>query len=346
MTQYTAYIGFACILFIHSFGCGAPYSPPGPLDVSYPRGEKSFQFIVCGDNRPNPGREGLNAIVQRNFAKEVIRMQPRFVINTGDLVWAGISKKGWRKFESQTLSPIRAKEIPYYPAIGNHELNYGPFGLPAWWEFRWRGILMLPLLPIEGLSRLGFPGIPNKTQAIDNFFKHFPELRRREAYAFQYGNSHFVFLNTESPTSTDSTQGEFLRAQFENVKADVSYRFFFVVFHRPAYTIGARHSPRPRERQLAKILESYQQRCIQDKRNLQIIALMGHNHIYYRTRRNGVIYILTGGGGAPLYNVQPDQGTIPGDKWGIGYHYVLVTINRSEIAIKPTLIPTLEEGRN
>ena len=285
----------------------------------------------------------MNALVQRNFVEEVIQIQPEFVISIGDLVWTGISKNQWRYFERLTLSPLRAKGIPYYPAIGNHELNYGPFGLTAWWQIRWRGLPMLPLLPIEGLSRLGFPGIRNRTQAINNFFAYFPELGRKEAYAFRYSNSHFVFLNTESPTALDSTQGQFLEAQFEEAKADISCRFFFVAFHRPAYTIGSRHAPRQSERRLAKILEAYQQRCKHDARHLQIITFMGHNHIYYRTQRNGVIYILTSGGGAMLHNVRPGEGTILGDQWGTGYHYVLVTINESEIGIQPKLIPTLEE---
>jgi len=338
----------ACIatILIYIVGCSSPYSQPEQLTVSYPQGEAPFQFIVYGDNRPDPRQKGLNAIVQRNFVKEVMRVQPQFVINTGDLVWAGVSEWSWHEFDSQTLSPIRAAGISYYPTLGNHELNYGPYGLPAWWEARWLGIPLLPLLPIEMLSRFGFPGIPNERRAIDNFFEHFPQLGRREAYAFRYGNSHFVFLNTESPTGPDTPQGRFLHEQFEKVKGEASYHCFFVIFHRPAYTIGTRHSPRPSERKLAEVLEGYQQRCTQERRELHIVVLMGHNHIYYRTQRNGVTYVITGGGGAPLYDVRPKEGTISGDAWGVGYHYLLIKINGAEIEIKVMPIPTLEEGRD
>ena len=32
----------------------------------------------------------------------------------------------------------------------------------------------------------------------------------------------------------------------------------------------------------------------------------GHDHLYYRTIRDGITYIVTGGGGAPLYAVQTE----------------------------------------
>jgi hypothetical protein len=32
------------------------------------------------------------------------------------------------------------------------------------------------------------------------------------------------------------------------------------------------------------------------------LVFQGHDHLYYRTVRSGITYVVTGGGGAPLYD--------------------------------------------
>jgi len=44
---------------------------------------------------------------------------------------------------------------------------------------------------------------------------------------------------------------------------------------------------------------------------------MGHEHLYHHSRRDGIDYFITGGGGAPLY-AKPEAGGF--------YHYLLVTV--------------------
>jgi hypothetical protein len=39
----------------------------------------------------------------------------------------------------------------------------------------------------------------------------------------------------------------------------------------------------------------------------------GHDHLYYRTVRDNITYIVTGGGGAPPYRPENRQITLPGD---------------------------------
>ena len=43
------------------------------------------------------------------------------------------------------------------------------------------------------------------------------------------------------------------------------------------------------------------------------LVFCGHDHLYYRTTRDGVTYVVTGGGGAPPYRPENSQIAIPGD---------------------------------
>ena len=59
------------------------------------------------------------------------------------------------------------------------------------------------------------------------------------------------------------------------------------------------------------------------------IVFAGHDHYYYRTVRDDIQYVVTGGGGAPLYDIQADIDTDwqPGDVGFSDYHYCVCRIN-------------------
>jgi hypothetical protein len=62
------------------------------------------------------------------------------------------------------------------------------------------------------------------------------------------------------------------------------------------------------------------------------MVFQGHNHNYQRAERNGVVYITTGGGGAPLYPI----GTLtPETKFArVVNHYVRVRVSGNKISLE------------
>jgi len=58
------------------------------------------------------------------------------------------------------------------------------------------------------------------------------------------------------------------------------------------------------------------------------IVFNGHDHCYERGKVGSVNYIVTGGGGAPPYDVGKSWWTIYSEKT---YHYCLVTANQEEL---------------
>ncbi|MCH8332517.1 metallophosphoesterase family protein [Candidatus Sumerlaeota bacterium] len=114
-------------------------------------------------------------------------------------------------------------------------------------------------------------------------------------YSFDYGNAHFVAIN--SIHETPSRMAEFLEEDL--AKSDARWKF--VYYHYPTFNAGG-HRSRWGRTQLPEIYA----------RHHVDIVFNGHSHLYERTRpitvgeAGGgwpVTYIVTGGAGAPLYDL-------------------------------------------
>lgn len=110
-------------------------------------------------------------------------------------------------------------------------------------------------------------------------------------YSFDYGNCHFTVLCSETSYAPGSDQYAWLVSDLQSA----SNEWLFVVLHRPPYSSGAHggiESPNL-ETHLVPLFEQY---------GVDMV-FAGHDHHYERSYKNGVYYIVAGGGGAPLRSV-------------------------------------------
>ena len=120
-------------------------------------------------------------------------------------------------------------------------------------------------------------------------------------YAFTRHRNRFIIIDSMEDYDPSSRQyawlvGELARAQKTAVNT-------FVMFHEGPFSIGP-HGPTPEAQQyLHPLFVKYKVRA----------AFCGHDHLYYHTVRDGVTYIVTGGGGAPPYRPENRQIALPGD---------------------------------
>ncbi len=142
-------------------------------------------------------------------------------------------------------------------------------------------------------------------------------------YSFDKGNSHFIALAVDefSPYDVRSPQYKWLESDL--ITARLTARHIFVFFHCGPYSIGSHGSNLTARRILCPLFEKYSVDAV----------FNGHDHIYYHTRRNGIHYLVTGGGGAPLYYPDPKKGAIEGDKWERAHHYLICEVNGDKIDI-------------
>jgi|GEM_PF-1207250 len=134
-------------------------------------------------------------------------------------------------------------------------------------------------------------------------------------YSFDYGPCHFVVLDNYRPWGERSVQYAWLHDDL----AGSMQPFTIVCFHEPIYCSGG-HLPRVDVRAVWEPL------FIEYGVDL---VFQSHCHYYQRTDPiNGVFYVVTGGGGAPLY--------APEDAWYVNtssetFHYCQLDVSPGDM---------------
>jgi Icc-related predicted phosphoesterase len=261
------------------------------LELSTP-----FHFVAYGDTRftdPNDA-EASNAPVRRALVEAIAGTQPAFISIGGDIVYNGYDVADWKTWDAET-AVWRERNIPIYPALGNHDLH--------------------------GDQKI----------ALLNYFERFPELKDSRYYSVRAANT-LTLVCDSSLEEVAGRQGQWLTKKLDAIPPDVD--FVFLVLHHPPYTsssdnkaFGGGHSARPPEQALAKMLAERQSRT-----RARFIVFAGHVHNYERHEHNGVTYFVTGGGGAHAYPIERAPGDLFPDK-NVNYHYLLVEVNRGRVAI-------------
>ena len=124
-------------------------------------------------------------------------------------------------------------------------------------------------------------------EVLTYYDRWFPDSRN---YWFKYGNAVFVVLDTELAYGSGSAGYNMVVQALQAAQADPAITFKFVFFHKPGVTTGE-HAPD------ATIVDDYLD--VFEQYNVDIV-FNGHNHMYEHGLVNGVHYVVTGGGGAPL----------------------------------------------
>jgi len=125
-------------------------------------------------------------------------------------------------------------------------------------------------------------------------------------YSFEWGNCHITVIDSELTTAASNESGRkaFWATQLrwieEDLKTHQEADYRFVVAHHPPFTaVASRQGANPHMRDLLAMLEKYHVSA----------GFFGHDHNYQHYFKNGIHYVTTGGGGAPLYDVKtPPQG--------------------------------------
>src|SRR5262249_48333037 len=116
-------------------------------------------------------------------------------------------------------------------------------------------------------------------------------------YSFDYGDAHFVALDSNRPEAEYAAQGEWLK---QDLMAHQNAKWRIVFFHHTVHTCVDKPGRREESAERAKRLEPIFQAA-----HVQLV-INGHDHDYQRHVAHGITYLVTGGGGAPLYDVIPD----------------------------------------
>ncbi len=144
-------------------------------------------------------------------------------------------------------------------------------------------------------------------------------------FAFDYGNSRFIFLDSEVDTSSAPEQFNWLQTELSRPETQQA-AFRIVCFHRPPYVNvwnGGGYIGEPFVR--SDWVPLFTQKNVD-------IVISGHQHSYQRGATNGVVYVVSGGGGGALDTqvvaAWPFTQIVEWSK----YHYDIMEVNGSVLA--------------
>ncbi len=236
--------------------------------------DQPFSFLVFGDSG---SASRLQYLLAAQMHKP--RLQPDFILHVGDLVYGGGTRQ---QYKDRLFVPYRhlLAEMGFWPTCGNHEL-VGPDERP-------------PYLDVFELPENGPPGRPVGRE-----------------YWFGYGAARFAVVDSNK-YSDEATLREQVAPWLREVLGGSAATWKFVSLHHPPYTAGTRHAPDERvQRALVPVFEEV---------GVDIV-FAGHNHLYERTLPlrdgqvttpdDGVVYVVTGAGGARLYELPPASARPP-----------------------------------
>lgn len=127
---------------------------------------------------------------------------------------------------------------------------------------------------------------------------------KEKHYSFDFRNARVIgFEAQSSAATTEKAELEWLEKQLEEGKK--AGKMLFLWQHGPAYTVGEKMEVANKPCAVTALCEKY-----------GVVAdFAGHDHIYYRTKRNNINYIVQGVGGAPIYRLKRTADAVPGDVW-------------------------------
>jgi len=159
--------------------------------------------------------------------------------------------------------------VPLYPVVGNHDEDNGALDIYE----------RLFALPTEASGRESY-------------------------YAFSYGNTRFIVLDNQASQTwgwnLDNAQKDWFSGQLSDAASDADTEHILVLVHECIYSSKDGRSG------------DWVLRSLRDQMKSAGVEVLvcGHDHYYERGEAdNGLVYIISGGGGAPLYDTSnPTEG--------------------------------------
>jgi 3',5'-cyclic AMP phosphodiesterase CpdA len=192
-----------------------------------------------------------------------------------------------------------------------------PGNLDDWAKF-WE---MSKMVTVPYFLTVGNHDVHPKVPGSEKIYKEQVDLPGNELfYSFTAGNSLFVVLDSY----IDDQEKKIIDEQYkwlEGVLAGSSQRHKFVFLHHPLYP------EKGRGKHYGNSLDRYPP----ERDALQALfvkykvdgVFAGHEHYYLRKTFDGIIHVITGGGGAPVYGKDEDGGF---------YHFVQVTVDGDKVS--------------
>ncbi len=268
----------------------------GSFRTAPPDDATSLTFYGYGDTRDGPEHmDDVLMWLEYDVAQDPAARQT-FCLHAGDFVHRGLTESYWdsQYFNQEYPDTIEfLATMPVLACLGNHETYE-------------EGV---PDVPKSEYGKLFKKYFPYPMYSTEDFY-----------YSFDYGPLHVA---TVDPYKADITPGSAQLIWLENDLGNSTKPWRIVMVHPPFYS---GNGPDSRVTQLRENIEPILQR-----HHIKLVV-QGHQHYYSRSEKDGVTYLVLGGGGAPL--IKPNSSE-PYYVFGKScYHFARFEIAGSEMNIR------------
>lgn len=257
---------------------------------------KPLTVIAYGDTRfTDPANKTVtDPQVRMELVRRVAKERPDVLLLNGDVPFRGGNTNDYAEYRRETRI-WRKKHLRVFAALGNHEF-YGC--KPA--------------------------------KCLENWWAEFPKLKGWRWYSVQVGTEIYVIaLDSDDSLRPNSRQIQWLTSQLASLPHSIE--FVLITMHHPPVadpTPGpiASHDVRPNEIALRNYL-----RAAAPEQKAKVVVIAGHIHNYERFFEDGVMYLVSGGGGAMPYPVIRTPADLYKDPIFPNYNYVEFVLQGNEL---------------
>ncbi len=270
----------------------APEDAPPRFEVAASEADTPLVFVVYGDTRFTERNEVVNAVARRALVGQIARENPAAILIGGDLVYEGSHPVDYDTYKGETLVWSERK-IPVFPALGNHEFKGCPEDVTPCLENWWSSAAPASLRPYRWYS----VGIGARLLAL--------------------------MLDSDAGLKPGSEQREWLERQIAG--ADERIEFILIVLHYPPVRDPFYPSAKD-EKEIARYLAKRA-----GSLHARVVVIGSHVHNYERYYRNGVTYLVSGGGGAkpvPAFRLFGEKSKL---KTAVNFHYLRFTLQKDRL---------------
>jgi calcineurin-like phosphoesterase family protein len=267
---------------------------PPRFEVPAPQAGGPLTFVVYGDTRFTQRDEVANPYARHALVARIANEHPAAILIGGDLVFQGDNPDDYDTYHSETTQWSKQK-IPVFPALGNHEF--------------------------KGCAK------NDDDPCLENWWTAFSSLslRPHRWYSVTIGATLLaLILDSDAALKAGSEQRAWFEQQITN--ADKRVRFILVVLHYPPVR-DAFYPSVLDEKEVARYF-SKKARTLP----AQVVVVGSHVHNYERYYRNGVTYLVSGGGGAKPVPAVRLFGERSGLRTSVNYHYLRFTLQGDRLS--------------
>jgi len=260
---------------------------PPRFELPAPKGAP-LTLVVYGDTRFTKREHVAHANVRRALVAKIATEEPAAILVGGDLVYEGRDSEEYRIYKTETAD-WAARRIAVFPALGNHEFK-------------------------------GCEEADDANPCLENWWATFGSLRPYRWYTVSFGATLLaVILDSTSSLKPESEQRQWFERQI--TEADQRFPFILVLLHYPP----VRDPIYPLmldEKMVAHYLSSKARSL-----HAQVVVVGSHVHNYERFNRDGIMYLVSGGGGANPVPAVRMFGELSRLTTGVNFHYLRFVVD-------------------